>query len=582
MNSMLQEMAEAMKDPKVPIEKYMRTFDNTQGGLVNFKLFPMQKRLVDALEAHRFNIVTKPRQTGISTTTAAYLAVKCALADSENPETIMIVANKLAQSKEFLAKIRAFLQYIPKFYWAGEYNEEKENEGYIVGKGSTQHLRLQNNSQIIAKATSPDALRGYTPTYIVIDEAAYIESFAEELYRATVAAINTGGKMTLISTPNGHDPLYYKVYEGAISGKNDFNVVELKWYQDPRYNKDLKWTKRGENDDLEIIVEEDFTLESYANMVRKGYSPTSPWYEETKRLMNHNKLSIARELDVLFEGSANTVIDADVIKRQKQQYCFDPITKINREYTFDFPEDDFQYVMGVDVSSGLSKDFSTIVVFCINTGRVVYTYKEKIKPDKFADIVYKVGMLYNALTVVDETGGYGSHVIQHLINNDYEHLYYEQKELEKKLKELPCRAGLKITGVLRIQVISKFVTYVEAYEMKLSDLRIAIELDSFIMANGRPDHKDGFNDDLIFAAALAIWGYEMGFKQMEKQRELNNRKMELLKYAMEAKNNTTGKSKMERNKLDIFRNVSKKMLHQSQEDRYSKQHREDMRWVLGK
>jgi hypothetical protein len=58
----------------------LETFDKTQEGFVPFKLFP-RKRDYTCLRKHRFNLVTKPRQAGVSTTTAAYMSIKVGWAD---------------------------------------------------------------------------------------------------------------------------------------------------------------------------------------------------------------------------------------------------------------------------------------------------------------------------------------------------------------------------------------------------------------------------------------------------------------------------------------------------------------------
>src|SRR6185295_9885521 len=90
----LLEIAKCIKDPIYAIENYLQTFDQTQKGFVRFKLFPKQKELVDAYKNERFNIVMKPRQDGVSTTTAAYIAVLTELADPNNPQRVLILANK--------------------------------------------------------------------------------------------------------------------------------------------------------------------------------------------------------------------------------------------------------------------------------------------------------------------------------------------------------------------------------------------------------------------------------------------------------------------------------------------------------
>ena len=80
------EIARCLKDPIYGIEAYLHTEDRTQGGEVPFRLFPRQKVLVQGYKDHRHNIVMKPRQAGISTTTAAYCAVLTALANPKKKQ----------------------------------------------------------------------------------------------------------------------------------------------------------------------------------------------------------------------------------------------------------------------------------------------------------------------------------------------------------------------------------------------------------------------------------------------------------------------------------------------------------------
>ena len=80
---MMYEIGRCLKDPIYAIESYLETEDRTQKGFVPFKLFPRQKELILAYKDHHHNIVMKPRQAGISTTTAAYLAVLTALASNK-------------------------------------------------------------------------------------------------------------------------------------------------------------------------------------------------------------------------------------------------------------------------------------------------------------------------------------------------------------------------------------------------------------------------------------------------------------------------------------------------------------------
>lgn len=518
-------------DPSYIIEKYLKTVDLTRGGFVPFKLFPRQKEIVHGYKNFRHNVVTKPRQTGVSTTTAAFLAVISAYAKKDKPEVIMIIANKFASAKKFLGLVRLFLSQLPPFIWGEYYDYSKESEGHIVGKGSTETLNLCNGTIIKSVATSPDALRGWTPTYLVIDEAAYVETFAKELYTASMAALSTGGKMIIISTPNGKDELYYKVYNNAKSGQNGFNIIELKWYEDPRYNKGLEWHKTDENGNVKIEKEKIFTAESFKKMEKVGYKPVAPWYTEMCAMLNHDKLSIARELDVKFEGSAGTVVEDEWIRFHEdinvQEDCgVDP--NYNNLWIWESPKKNHQYIMGVDVSSGNADDFSTIVIIDTTTGNQVMEFKEKIRPEELAKVVKKYGEMYSSLTVVDTTGGYGDLLIFKLEEMEYNYLYYSKgnadymkKYPKNKNSKHKLVAGYKI-GSKRPQIIGKLTQYIESNDFKIRSIRLISELETFVWVNGRPDHMSGFNDDIIFAAALALWILETEFKNLEKAKEQSN------------------------------------------------------------
>ena len=340
----LLEYARCLSNPIYPIENYLQTFDKTREGYVPFQLFPRQKEIIQAYEKHRFNLVTKPRQAGVSTTTAAYMSVKVAFADVENPEAVLIIANKQELAFEFLAKIKDFLSQMPRWCWGEEYyGTDKKEEKSIFVTDSKKEIKLPNGSRVKAVATSKDALRGFTPTYLIMDEAAFIDNGAE-VFGAALTALGTGGKAMLISTPHGMDELYYKTYDQAKQKKNKFNIVEMKWYEDLRYNKDLRWIK-----DNIIEKEIEFNFKSYEKRIDEGWKPTSSWYEEMCLGMNNDAKMIAQELDVSFIGSGGNVIDEKYIETQNKNNVSDPIAtygKENETWVWKEPEEGHQYILG--------------------------------------------------------------------------------------------------------------------------------------------------------------------------------------------------------------------------------------------
>ena len=525
-----------MDDPIHAITTYLETKDLTQGGMVPFKLFPRQKEIIKAYEAHRFNLVTKPRQAGISTTTQAYMAIKGAFADEG--ETILVIANKLKLAQKFVKGIKDYLNQLPRWVWGSDYYGSKENEEKsIFVVDSKIEIELPNGTQIVAVATSEDALRGYTPTYLVFDEAAFIDN-GDAVYAAAMSSCATGGRVMLISTPNGMDPLYYKTYEQSkikLKGKgNNYNVIEMRWYEDPRYvkdefgNFDLYWVKKDDSGvETERVKEKEFIIDNYRKKIKDGYKPTSSWYEGMCGTLNHNSRKIAQELDVSFLGSGGNVIkDTDISFHEENNVC-EPIWTDGIESEFwiwEKPVDGNKYIMGVDVSRGDGKDASTIVIINTTTMEQVMEYQGKVQPDILAEYVYEYGNLYKAYTVVDIAGGMGVSTVLKLIELDYDYLHYEEpkgKILNSKKNQLETYTkdekmpGFNANGV-RISMISHLEYMIRSNGVVIKSRRTTSEMKTFIYKNGRPDHMEGYHDDLLMAFGMPLWVLEHSFKKLEK------------------------------------------------------------------
>jgi len=554
----LLEMARCLKDPIYAIESYLHTEDRTQGGEVPFKLFPRQLELVDGYIKHRHNIVMKPRQAGISTTTAAYCAILTALANPKKKHKILIAANKQETAKEFLKKIRDFTRQLPD--WMDIYRPANGKDWFSPEKNSDSHYRLNNGSEVKAVASSKDALRGYTPSLIIVDEAAFIEgSRGEEFYEAAQPSLSTGGRCILISTPNGYDPLYHKTYKLAKLGKNNYNTVDMKWYEDPRYNgrnkslqfnHGMSWIKKDEKtgDVIETIYDpcsgdiNHYTIEKegkectvpqdkWDDMIADGYEPTSDWFEGMCADLNHNPRSIAQELLCSFLGSGDNVIDDKYAKRQERDNVKDPIRKEwidGNMWIWEDPIKDHQYILAADASSGSSDDSAGICIMDYTTGNQVAEYQGKVAPDVLGEICAHYGGMYDAFIVVDITGGWGAATVLKLIDLGYpkKRMYYDitvgidsvenNRALQKHMDngKLP---GLNFQKNRNV-IISELEKGVRMDTFKVRSARALNEMDTFVYINGRPDHMKGYHDDLLMSVGMCLFVAMTSFKDLEKSR----------------------------------------------------------------
>ncbi len=524
----LLEYAKCVNDTPYALKTYLQTYDNTQSKYVPLELFNDQVTLVKDYDTCEENIALKYRQAGVSTVTSAWASKRLVFAKKSKPEKILIIANKMDTAMEMGNKVRAFVDQWPSWLGVTFSNE----------KNSQRHFKLTNGCEVKAVATSKDALRGYTPTILIFDEAAYINA-DEDFWSACMASLSTGGKVIVISTPNGFDPIYYSIYSQAVKGMNDFRITEMYWFRDPRYSKDLKLVKvediihymlnRGDYRDEDIVLDyseikvADRDFEEIKQKIEKGYKPYSSWFEAMSKKLKFDKRKISQELECNFLGSGDNVIPPETMKKIKENFIKEPENKFMGGALWQWKEPiaGHKYIMGIDVSRGDSEDFTTFTIIDFDDREQVLEYIGKVPPDVVAEIAFKWATMYNAFIVTDITGGMGVATSRKLQELGYKNLYVDGINPADKWKWDP-KQNDKIPG---INFNSKRVLIVQAFEEALRfgfiirSQRLFNELNTFVYVNGRPDHQKGQHDDLIMAMAMAIYVGESSFAKLEKATE---------------------------------------------------------------
>jgi hypothetical protein len=524
---LLLEYTKCMQNTPYALRTYLQTYDNTQSRYVPLELFPDQVRLVEDYDSFNENIALKYRQAGVSTVTAAWASKKLVFARKNKPEKVLIIANKLDTSVEFANKIREFTDQWPS--WVGV--------TFSNDKNAAKHYKLTNGCEVKAVATSKDALRGYTPTILIFDEAAFIDADSD-FWAACMASLSTGGKVIVISTPNGYDPIYYEIYEQANRGMNDFKITEMYWYRDPRYTKDLYLVKtddivhyflnREEYKNEKILDYSDVNPfeRNFAELVdlfKQGWKPSSSWFEAMVKKLKYDKRKVAQELECNFLGSGDNVFDSNMLKSITDNMVQEPPTKMMSGglWIWKEPELGHKYIMGVDVSRGDSEDFSTFQIYDFDDREQVAEYLGKVPPDVLAEIAYKWGNMYKAFIVVDITGGMGVSTSRKLQELGYKDLYVDGVEFGNKWKYDP-KMDLKIPGInfnsKRVQIIASFEEGLR-HGLKIRSSRLLNEMNTFVYINGRPDHMKGQHDDLIMSLAMAVYVSDSSFSQLTKVSE---------------------------------------------------------------
>jgi hypothetical protein len=105
------EIVKCGKDPVYFLNKYVKIQHPTRG-LISFKTYKFQDECLKDFVDHRFNIILKSRQLGISTLTAAY-AVWMAIFYKD--KSVLVIATKLAVAQNFIKKVKVAIKNLPSW-----------------------------------------------------------------------------------------------------------------------------------------------------------------------------------------------------------------------------------------------------------------------------------------------------------------------------------------------------------------------------------------------------------------------------------------------------------------------------------
>lgn len=543
------------------IQNYLKTYDATQRKDVPFNLFPRQQDICTTLGNSANAVFTKPRQAGISTTVSGFISCEMALADKDAPITVLVIGNTLDLAQLMLFKIRDFLLQLPLWMWGDEFvnteydiTKAPENKNIIFDVCNGKEVRLKNGSKIVARSSGPDASRGVGGvTYLVFDEASFIEN-GKDVYASALPTVSTGGHIIMISTPNGKDQLYYETCRKAkLKGSSDWNnfeLLELKWYQDPRYNKFLEWYRKNPtSNEVEFIQEDyidkegniEYNPEKWAQREKDGWKPRSPWYVKMCQQFNNDEQKIAQELDVSFLGSASNVVAPEYIEMQDKLNVREPDPNYKDPLSEDtwvwkMPIPGHRYICACDPSRGDSADRTAIEILDLDAidddGRPcieqVLEYQGKKTGDEIGEMLYHYGKMYgNAFMIVECIGGVGDAAVLSLMRLGYKNLYYDDPMLKTyTIQREASSLGISDDGRLpgfhsssvRFQMLTNFAHMVKTNAIKIRSKRVITELDTWIYKGdaGRIDHMDGCHDDTLTCLAMALFVMQFSMERTER------------------------------------------------------------------
>jgi len=455
---LIQEYIKCQEDPVYFTENYMKII-NVDEGLVSFKLYDYQKEMVTSFKDNRYSIITTARQAGKSTTTCAFILWYIIF----NPEkTVALLANKGDTAREILGRVQLAYQHLPKWLQQGVL---EWNKGSFV---------LENNSRVIAAATSASAIRGYSINLLFIDEAAFIENW-DEFFTSVYPTISSGSesKIILVSTPNGLNH-FYATWVNAQEGKNGYNPILVNWQKVP--GRDEEWKNN-------TIAGMNFDLEKFD-----------------------------QEYNCEFLGSSGTLIAGWKLKELVHQA---PMVEKEGLIQYFQPEKNDVYMMVCDVSRGKGLDYSAFQL--INVSRMPYqqtcVYRNNaVTPIDYAEVIHRVAKAYNNASVLVEVNDIGEQV-SHSLHYDfgYEHVLFTEnagrsgKRITSGFGGAAVDKGIRTTKIVKSVGCSILKLLVEQNQFVVNDFHTINELSTFSKKGTSYEAEPGKHDDLVMCLVLFAW-----------------------------------------------------------------------------
>ena len=457
-----QEYIKCAQDPAYFMKKYCM-IQHPIRGKIPFELYDFQEKSVNEFHQHRFNVILKARQLGISTLTAGYSLWMMTFHQDKN---ILVIATKQEVAKNLVTKVRVMHANLPSWLKQKCVEDNKLN------------LRYMNGSQIKAVSSGPEAARSEALSLLILDEAAFIDKI-DEIWTASQQTLTTGGSCIALSTPNGVGNWFHKTWVEAEEGRGMFNPIKLHWTVHPDREQE--------------------------------------WRDEQDKLLGPS--SAAQECDCDFLTSGTGVIDAIILERLRKEFCKEPIERRGVDsnvWIWEQPDYTKDYIVCADVGRGDSADYSAFHIIELETMTQVAEYKGRVNTKDFGNMLVSIATEYNDALLIVENNNIGWATIQQIIDRDYPNLFYTSKDLQyvdvqhqvtnkHYREEKKMVAGFSTTSKTRPLIISKLEEFFREESVVVRSNRLIDELLTFVYINNRAQAMAGYNDDLVMSFAIGLW-----------------------------------------------------------------------------
>jgi len=474
------------------------TKDSSQG-FVSFAFNEPQKLITEALnkqleETGRVRaIILKARQQGISTYCAARVFWKTYFTPYSKS---VVMAHDAATSDALFSMSRNIIENMPDSFRP---TLQKSNAKEILFEENKSGYRLYT-------AGAPEAGRGTTPTIAHLSEVGFWthdEKILAGLFQGIPQA--DGTEVILESTANGASGEFWRLFQGALNGENEYIPIFIPWFATEEYQREAPA-------EFERTVEEDELVEKYDLDNNQLYWRRLKIAEGGENKFRQEYPANAQEAFVV---SGNTVFDqeklADLVATEPEALReFNPMTgeftemKEGSLEIWEFPHFDTPFIIAADVAQGVGKDYSCAVVMNPDREVVAMYRNNRVDPTEFGEILFYLGRYYNNALLCVESNSIGLATLLRLDQMRYVNLYYQTRVADLSSSE-GARPGFKTTMATKPQIIGLLQNAVNEDDIRVPSATIIRELKTYISKDsGKMEAMSGCNDDTVMSCAMGL------------------------------------------------------------------------------
>ena len=442
-------------------------------------------------------IILKARQQGISTYCAGRVFWKTYF--TGNSRSVVMAHDSATSdalfdmSKNIIARMEP--KYAPVF--------KKSNAKEIQFDHNDAKYRLYT-------AGSPEAGRGTTPTIAHLSEVAFWQH-DEKILAGLFQGISQaeGTEVILESTANGAAGAFFRLWQGAVAGENEYIPIFIPWFVTSEYRRE---TPSG----FELTVEEDEYKKLYdlddeqmywrrlkigeggERKFRQEYPATA---DEAFLVSGHNvfdqeKVALMKPVDPVSARSYNDISGSYEEEREGQLQIWE------------YPNWDDNYIIAADVAQGVGQDYSCAVV--MNTQRhILAVFRDNyIDPSLFGEALFYLGRYYNNALLCVENNSIGIATTERLRQMQYVNLYYQLKPADKANVHYLTegeKPGFRTTQASKPAIIALLQNAIIDDDIYVPSKDCISELKTYVSDDNRKMNAlEGCHDDTVMSMAMAL------------------------------------------------------------------------------